>query len=107
MEVKEEKPIEEVLDKHNISWSYGDKDKTLKTLDMFKEFIEDDGVNNRHNKIWVVIYYDIAYGDRELLVTCFNDKESAMKYYKYLLGRRDMDVIRIEECEVFPKFKIK
>jgi hypothetical protein len=56
-----------------------------------------------NDKVWVVIYYDIAYGDRELLVTCFNNKESAMKYYEHLLGRRDMDVIRIEECEVFPK----
>lgn len=56
-----------------------------------------------NNKIWVVTYYDIAYGEREPTVTCFNDKESAMKYYKYLLDRHDMDVISIDECEVYPK----
>ncbi len=48
MEVKREKPIEEVLDEYNISWSYGDKDKTLKTLNMFKEFIENYSVNDKY-----------------------------------------------------------
>ena len=58
-----------------------------------------------NDKIWVVTYYDIAYGERQRTVTCFNNKENAMKYYEYILGRHD--VISIDECEVYTEFKIK
>ena len=39
-----------------------------------------------NDKIWVVTYYNIAYGEREPTVTCFNNRENAMKYYDYILG---------------------
>ena len=109
MEIKEEKPIEEVLDEYNISWSYGDKDKTLKTLDMFKESIEDDWVNNCYNKIWVVTYCDIVYGERQPTVTCFNNRENAMKYYEYVYDKYNnkYNIVSIDECEVYTWFKIK
>ena len=56
-----------------------------------------------NNKIWVVTYYDIPYGEQEPTVTCFNNKENAMKYYKYILG--GYDVVSIDECEVYTEFK--
>lgn len=61
-----------------------------------------------NNKIWVVTYYDIAYGEREPTVTCFNNKENAVKYYEYLLGRYLVrhDVVSIDECEVYTEFKV-
>lgn len=65
-----------------------------------------------NNKIWVVTYYDIAYGEREPTVTCFNNKENAVKYYEYLLGRygecilSGYDVVSIDECEVYTEFKV-
>lgn len=65
-----------------------------------------------NNKIWVVTYYDIAYGEREPTVTCFNNKENAVKYYEYLLGRYGEcilgghDVVSIDECEVYTEFKV-
>ena len=104
MEVKREKPIEEVLDEHNISWSYGDKDKVLKTLNMLKEFIEDNWVDDNHDKVWIVTYYDVTYGELESIVTCFNNKENAMKYYEYILDRHD--IVSIDECEVYTEFKV-
>lgn len=55
-----------------------------------------------NNKIWVVTYYDI--GETEPPVTCFNNKESAMKYYEYILGGHD--VVSIDECEVYTEFKV-
>lgn len=55
-----------------------------------------------NNKIWVVTYYDI--GEREPTVTCFNNKENAMKYYEYILGEHD--VVSIDECEVYSEFKV-
>lgn len=66
-----------------------------------------------NNKIWVVTYYDIAYvtyydvsyGEREPTVTCFNNRENAMKYYEYVSSIHD--VVTIDECEVYTKFKIK
>ena len=57
-----------------------------------------------NNKIWVVTYYDIPYGEQEPVVTCFNNKESAVKYYKYILG--GYDVVSIDECEVYNEFKV-
>lgn len=63
-----------------------------------------------NNKIWVVTYYDIpsyhymVYSDREPTVTCFNNKENAMKYYEYILGEHD--VVDIDECEVYTEFKV-
>ena len=57
-----------------------------------------------NNKIWVVTYYDIAYGEREPTVTCFNNQENAMKYYDYILGGHD--VVSIDECEVYTEFKV-
>ena len=57
-----------------------------------------------NNKIWVVTYYDIAYGEREPTVTCFNNRENAMKYYEYIWGGHD--VISIDECEVYTEFKM-
>ena len=57
------------------------------------------------DKIWVVTYYDIAYGEREPTLTCFNNRENAMKYYEYILGGHD--VISIDECEVFTEFKVR
>ena len=57
-----------------------------------------------NNKIWVVTYYDIAHGETEPVVTCFNNKESAVKYYKYILG--GYDVVSIDECEVYNEFKV-
>lgn len=65
-----------------------------------------------NNKIWVVTYYDIAQGEREPTVTCFNNKENAVKYYEYLLGRYcecilgRHDVVSIDECEVCTEFKV-
>ena len=65
-----------------------------------------------NNKIWVVTYYDIAYGETEPTVTCFNNKESAVKYYEYLLGEYcehilgGHDVVSIDECEVYTEFKV-
>lgn len=55
-----------------------------------------------NNKIWVVTYYDI--GEKEPVVTCFNNKESAVKYYEYILGGHD--VVSIDECEVYSEFKV-
>ena len=55
-----------------------------------------------NNKIWVVTYYDI--GEPEPVVTCFNNKENAMKYYEYILGVHD--VVSIDECEVYTEFKV-
>lgn len=57
-----------------------------------------------NNKIWVVTYYDISYGEREPTVTCFNNKENAMKYYDYICTAHD--VISIDECEVYDEFRI-
>ena len=55
-----------------------------------------------NNKIWVVTYYNI--GEKEPTVTCFNNKENAMKYYEYILGEHD--VVSIDECEVYTEFKM-
>lgn len=57
-----------------------------------------------NNKIWVVTYYDIAYSKQQPTVTCFNNKENAMKYYEYILGEHD--VVNIDECEVCTGFKV-
>ena len=57
-----------------------------------------------NNKIWVVTYYKIAYGEPEPVVTCFNNKENAMKYYEYILGGHD--IVSIDECEVYSEFKV-
>lgn len=57
-----------------------------------------------NNKIWVVTYYDIANGEPEPVVTCFNNKVNAMKYYEYILGEHD--VVSIDECEVYTEFKV-
>ena len=54
-----------------------------------------------NNKICVVTYYKIAY---EPTVTCFNNKENAVKYYEYILG--GYDVVSIDECEVYTEFKV-
>ena len=59
-----------------------------------------------NNKVWVVTYYDIAYGEREPTVTCFNDKENAIKYYDYILGEQHY-MVSIDECEVYTEFRIK
>ena len=55
-----------------------------------------------NNKIWVVTYYNI--GEQEPVVTCFNNKENAMKYYEYILGVHD--VVSIDECEVYTDFEV-
>ena len=55
-----------------------------------------------NNKIWVVTYYNI--GEPEPTVTCFNNKENAMKYYEYILGEHD--IVSIDECEVYTEFKV-
>ena len=55
-----------------------------------------------NNKIWVVTYYNI--GEAEPTVTCFNNKENAMKYYEYILDEHD--VVSIDECEVYTEFKV-
>ncbi len=55
-----------------------------------------------NNKIWVVTYYDI--GKKEPTVTCFNNKENAMKYYEYILSEHD--IVSIDECEVYSEFKV-
>ena len=55
-----------------------------------------------NNKIWVVTYYN--RGEPEPTVTCFNNKENAMKYYEYILGEHD--VVSIDECEVYSEFKV-
>ena len=57
-----------------------------------------------NNKIWVVTYYDIPYDKTEPTVTCFNNKENAVKYYEYILGEHD--VVSIDECEVCTEFKV-
>lgn len=58
-----------------------------------------------NNKVWVVTYYDIVYGERQPTVTCFNNQENAMKYYDYILGEHD--VVDIDECEVYTKFRVE
>ena len=55
-----------------------------------------------NNKIWVVTYYNT--GEKEPTVTCFNNKENAMKYFEYILGEHD--VVSIDECEVYTEFKV-
>ena len=55
-----------------------------------------------NNKIWVVTYYNI--GEPEPTVTCFNNKENAVKYYEYILD--GYDVVSIDECEVYTEFKV-
>ena len=55
-----------------------------------------------NNKIWEVTYYNI--GEKEPTVTCFNNKENAMKYYEYILGEHD--VVSIDKCEVYSEFKV-
>ena len=57
-----------------------------------------------NNKIWVVTYYNIPYDEKEPVVTCFNNKENATKYYEYILGGHD--VVSIDECEVYTEFKV-
>ena len=57
-----------------------------------------------NDKVWVVTYYDIEYDRREPTVTCFNNQENAMKYYDCILGEHD--VVNIDECEVYHKFKV-
>ena len=32
-----------------------------------------------NDKIWVVTYCDIVYGERQPIVTCFNNEENASK----------------------------
>lgn len=56
-----------------------------------------------NDKVWVVTYYDMVYTEREPTVTCFNNKENAMKYYKYILGEHD--VVSIDECKIYIEFK--
>lgn len=56
-----------------------------------------------NNKIWVVTYYDI--GEKEPIVTCFNNKENAMKYYEYILDGHN--VVSIDECEVYRNFVVR
>ena len=57
-----------------------------------------------NDKIWVVTYYDVAYGRQQPTVTCFNNKENAIKYYDYILGEHY--VVSIDECEVYTEFKV-
>ena len=57
-----------------------------------------------NNKIWIVTYYNIAYDEKEPTVTCFNNKENAMKYYEYILGEHD--IVSIDECEVYTEFQV-
>ena len=55
-----------------------------------------------NNKTQVVTYYNI--GETEPVVTCFNNKENATKYYEYILGGHD--IVSIDECEVYTKFEV-
>lgn len=57
-----------------------------------------------NNKIWVVTYYDIAYGERQPTIKCFNNRENALKYYEYICSVHD--VISIDECEIYDEFRI-
>lgn len=57
-----------------------------------------------NDKIWVVTYCDIVYGERQPIVTCFNNEENAMKYYEYICTAHD--VISMDECEVYDEFRI-
>ena len=57
-----------------------------------------------NNKIWVITYYDVEYSKRQPTVTCFNNRENAMKYYEYIWGRHD--IVSIDACEVYTEFKI-
>lgn len=57
-----------------------------------------------NDKIWVVTYYDVVYDGREPTVTCFNNRENAMKYYEYIWGGHYM--VSIDECEVYTEFKV-
>lgn len=57
-----------------------------------------------NNKIWVVTYYDIAYGERQPTIKCFNNRENALKYYEYIYTAHD--VISIDECEIYDEFRI-
>ena len=65
-----------------------------------------------NNKIWVVTYCDMSYNEKEPTVTCFNNKEHAVKYYEYLLGKYceriigGHDVVSIDECEVYTEFEV-
>ena len=57
-----------------------------------------------NNKVEVVTYYDIIYGEQRPTVTCFNNRENAMKYYEYVSSIHD--VVTIDECEVYTEFKM-
>ena len=59
-----------------------------------------------NNKIWVVTYYDI--GEPEPTVTCFNNKENAMKYYEYVYDKYNnkYNMVSIDECEAYTKFEV-
>ena len=61
-----------------------------------------------NDKIWVVTYYDIAYGEREPTVTCFNNQENAMKYYEYVYDKYNnkYNIASIDECEVYTEFEV-
>lgn len=57
-----------------------------------------------NDKVWVVTYYDIAYGEREPVVTCFNNEENASKYYKYIYDK--YNIVSIDECVIYNEFKV-
>lgn len=51
--------------------------------------------------VWIVSWYD--YGE-PAVVTAFNNKEAAMQYYSYELGRDCHEKVDIDECPVYSTF---
>lgn len=61
-----------------------------------------------NDKIWVVTYCDIVYGERQPIVTCFNNEENASKYYKYIYDKYNnkYNIVSIDECVIYNEFKV-
>lgn len=60
-----------------------------------------------NDKVWVVTYCDIVYGEPEPIVTCFNNEENAMKYYEYVYDKYNnkYNMVSIDECVIYNEFK--
>lgn len=53
--------------------------------------------------VWVVTYYDMG---KDPTVTVFDNKEAALKCYKWFMDS-DYDRVSVDECPIYNKFIIK
>ena len=63
--------------------------------------------DTKTDNVWVVTYYDpfeYPTASFEPIVTCFNNKENADKFYSYQYDKHD--VVTIDKCKVYTHFKI-